>query len=212
MTAQPRSYSTSEVARRLGISTQTVQRWVDSGQLKAWKTLGGHRRIEAEGAELLFRLHGLAIPDAPPSTPDSEAPQRTDGALSVLIVDDNPDDREILAQLLEDALPAATVAAATNGFQGLIAIGRMSPDVVITDLLMPHMNGFEMLKHLQTEKTGRPGVILAVSSNSLVELANRGTLPPGVGFLQKPLDPDEFILAIQTAVQGLNAPKQDGPP
>lgn len=204
MTAQPRSYSTSEVAKRLGISTQTVQRWVDSGQLKAWKTMGGHRRIEAEGAELLFRLHGLTISgegasEAFPDTPTAEGTQ----AMSVLIVDDNPVDREVLALLLEDALPSAQVAAATNGFHGLIAVGRMAPDILITDLMMPHMNGFEMLKHLQTGCAVRPRLIVAVSSNSLAELAPRGTLPDGVLFLQKPLDPDEFTDILRRALQNL---------
>lgn len=206
MSSKPRSYSTTEVAKRLGISTQTVQRWVDSGQLKAWKTLGGHRRVEAEGAELLFTLHGKNLPAIGDETLPQEAPRPFP---SVLIVDDNPDDREILAHLLEDALPTATVAAATNGFHGLIAIGRMAPDVVITDLMMPHMNGFEMLKHLQTESTARPGVIMAVSSNTLGELASLGKLPPGVVFLQKPLDADEFIQTIQKAVEGLNGPRTE---
>jgi len=188
MPTKQRSYSTTEVAQRLGISTQTVQRWVDSGQLKAWKTLGGHRRIEAEGAELLFRLHGVALPDdaSSGSMPDS-AP-----AFSVLVVDDNPDDREILAHLIETSLPSATVAAATNGFHGLIAIGRMAPDVVITDLMMPHMNGFELLRHLMSGAAVKPRFVLAVSSNSLKELSHRGELPAGVAFMRKPLDPHMF--------------------
>jgi excisionase family DNA binding protein len=194
------TYSTSEVAKRLGISTQTVQRWVDSGQLKAWKTLGGHRRIEAEGVELLFRLHGVAVPDTQTPTTSSELVQGKP-ALSALIVDDNPDDRDILAYLLADTLPTATVAAATNGFHGLIAIGRMAPDIVITDVLMPHMNGFEMIRQLVNGNAIRPRVILAVSSNSLAELAPRGQLPDGVVFMQKPLDPDEFKKVLTMAIR-----------
>jgi excisionase family DNA binding protein len=199
--SQPSStYSTSEVAKRLGISTQTVQRWVDSGQLKAWKTLGGHRRIEAEGVELLFRLHGVAVPDMQ-APADSSEPVQGAPALSALIVDDNPDDRDILAYLLADTLPTATVAAATNGFHGLIAIGRMAPDIVITDVLMPHMNGFEMIRQLVNGNAIRPRVILAVSSNSLAELAPRGQLPDGVVFMQKPLDPDEFKKVLTMAIR-----------
>ncbi|HEX5372965.1 MAG TPA: response regulator [Aquabacterium sp.] len=197
MSTSARSYSTTEVAQRLGISTQTVQRWVDTGQLKAWKTLGGHRRIEAEGAELLFRLHGLSAPGADrPADAAEGAP-----ALSVLVVDDNPDDRDILAHLIEAALPHATVAAATNGFHGLIAIGRMAPDVLITDLLMPHMNGFEMLKHLTTGCAVKPRLILAVSSNTPEELASRGHLPSGVVFLQKPLDPERFMGVLRSSLK-----------
>ncbi len=186
MTETARSYSTSEVAKRLGVSTQTVQRWVDSGQLKAWKTVGGHRRIEAEGAEILFRLHAHT--------------------LSVLIVDDNPDDRDILTQLVEDALPSATIATADNGFHGLVAIGRTAPDVVITDLVMPHMNGFEMLRQLQSGCAVRPRLMIAVSSLSLQDLAPQDTLPSGVAFMQKPLDPDEFTPWLQQLIQAMPTP------
>lgn len=206
MPDNPRSYSTSEVAKRLGISTQTVQRWVDTGQLKAWKTLGGHRRVEAEGAELLFRLHGLTTNGAPrDATAD---PQMGHNALSVLVVDDNPDDRDILVHLVEEAYPSANVAVATNGFHGLIAIGRMAPDVVISDLLMPHMNGFEMLRHLTTGCAVKPLYILAVSSNKLADLAQKGTLPHGVAFLKKPFEPDVFIKAIRAGVEMARAEQQ----
>lgn len=191
MTDKTRSYSTTAVAQRLGISTQTVQRWVDTGQLKAWKTLGGHRRIEAEGAELLFRLHGLAVSDTP--QPGENRPHRHHEALSVLIVDDNPDDRDVLAHLVVEAFPAASVAAATNGFHGLIAVGRMAPDVLITDLMMPHMNGFEMLRHVQTGCALRPRYTLAVSSYSLQALSAKGHLPAGVAFMSKPFEPAAFI-------------------
>jgi excisionase family DNA binding protein len=191
MTDKTRSYSTTEVAQRLGISTQTVQRWVDTGQLKAWKTLGGHRRIEAEGAELLFRLHGQATHEgaSPAHVGLAEAAQ----APCVLIVDDNPDDREILAHLVNAAFPTATIAAATNGFHGLVAMGRMVPDILITDLLMPHMNGFEMLRQLTSGCAVRPRYILAVSSCAPHELADKGSLPEGVDFMQKPFEPEDFI-------------------
>ena len=50
------SYSTAYVASRLGVSVPTVQRWVDAGHLKAWKTPGGHRRFrEADVVALLNR-------------------------------------------------------------------------------------------------------------------------------------------------------------
>ena len=52
----PPSYSTAHLARRLGVSVPTVQRWVDLGHVKAWKTVGGHRRIDAESAEDFIRV------------------------------------------------------------------------------------------------------------------------------------------------------------
>jgi excisionase family DNA binding protein len=188
----PASYSTAELARRLGVSVPTVQRWVDSGHLKAWKTVGGHRRIEAESAEEMIRSQEKpADAGAGPGRP-----------LSVMVVDDNVDDRELLAALVEAALPDAAVTAAENGFEALVAIGQATPDVLITDVVMPHMNGVEMLKHLRAESLVRPRVLLAVSSQAPKEIAALGELPPDVSFIGKPIDPDIFIATLRRAVLG----------
>lgn len=180
-----RSYSTQEVAQRLGVSVQTVQRWVDAGRLKAWKTLGGHRRIDAESAEALFTQEAEAL----------GAPRG--GQPSVLIVDDNSDDREILVHLVQQALPQAVVLQADNGFGGLVAVGQHAPTLLITDIVMPHMNGFEMLHHLSTEATVRPQHIVAVSSHHADELAKLGRLPAGVRLLSKPVPRQEFVATVR---------------
>jgi len=200
MSNAPRSYSTTEIAQRLGISTQTVQRWVDTGKLKAWKTLGGHRRIEVEGAEQLFRAHGKWVPDHSPKDQATGAQEAL--AWSALVVDDNPDDRDVLVHLVGTALPQVHVAAVDNGFHGLVAIGRRAPDVVIIDLMMPHINGFEMLRHLLTGCAVSPRVVVAVSSSPLSDLAHLGRLAAGVPFLQKPLDPQLFRQTLLTALAG----------
>jgi excisionase family DNA binding protein len=187
------SYSTAYVARRLGVSVPTVQRWVDAGHLRAWKTIGGHRRIDAASAEQLFRSQSLPEEGATTAVP-------VPVALQVVVVDDNPNDRDILTALVEAALPGARVAVAENGFQGLVAIGQLAPDVVVTDIVMPHMDGFAMLEQLSSHCAVRPRVLVAASSQSPEQLAHRGTLPPGVHFMRKPLEPDEFCAMLRGAV------------
>lgn len=186
-----RSYSTAFVAERLGVSVPTVQRWVDAGHLKAWKTPGGHRRIDADSAEALFRTQRL---------PADEAAPIGHPALRVLVVDDSPDDREVLAAMCESALPGARVTMAENGFQGLVAIGQDEPDIVVTDIVMPKMDGIEMLNQLAGHCAVRPKVLVAVSSLSPAQVAKRGSLPEGVLYLGKPLEPDEFSEALRRAV------------
>jgi excisionase family DNA binding protein len=198
----PRSYSTVEIARRLGVSIQTVQRWVDAGHLKAWKTLGGHRRIDAESAERLLR-HELtvgrqALVPAAPALSESLA-----GGIqpsTVLIVDDNDDDREILQHLVLSALPTANVTVVASGFEALVCIGRQSPDVLITDIMMPNMNGFEMLRHLAHDCAVRPKTIWAVSNHTRDELLNLGELPDDVLFQSKPLDRERFCALLRNAI------------
>ena len=187
----PRTYSTAYVARRLGISIPTVQRWVDAGRLKAWKTPGGHRRIDAASADRLFETQA-----APGETGDEAVPTGAD-ALSVVIVDDNAEDSEILRELVSTALPEAQVTVFESGIQALVAIGQHAPDVVVTDIVMPHMNGAEMLRQLSTQCVVRPRLIVAVSSFGEKRLAELGELPPQVHFVPKPVDPEPFIALLQ---------------
>ena len=186
------SYSTAYVASRLGVSVPTVQRWVDAGHLKAWKTPGGHRRIDARSAEALFQGN--------PHIEAGTAAHDADPALKIVIVDDNPDDRELLALWADTALPGAQVTLAENGFQGLVAIGQVAPDIVVTDIMMPGMDGVEMLNQLAQHCIVRPRVLIATSSLNQAQLAHHGPLPPGVHFLAKPMVPGEFFQLLRTAL------------
>jgi excisionase family DNA binding protein len=193
MTDGPRSYSTIDVAKRLGISLQTVQRWVDSGRLKAWKTPGGHRRIDAKSAETLFAQYEQTSVDVPV---DSAAPG-SQRLVEVVIVDDDLMDRELLATLVQAALPGAQLRVASNGFQGLVMIAKFAPEIVVTDVHMPHMDGFEMIRNVLADAETRPKLMIAVSAKNAKELAEFGQLPSEVVLLHKPLERDAFIRALQ---------------
>ncbi len=176
------TYSTMEVARRLGVSVQTVQRWVDIGRLRAWRTLGGHRRIDAEDANALFRE--FAEDRAEVAAPEPDRRPR------VLVVDDNDLDRELAVAEVRAILPQANVTVASSGFEALLAMGEQQFDALITDLAMPHMDGFEMLRHLSLDGSRRPRFLLATSNHSADELKKMGTLPPEVTLMPKPLGPN----------------------
>lgn len=191
-TSKPDSYSTAYVATRLGVSVPTVQRWVDAGHLKAWKTPGGHRRIDARSAEALFR--------GGPRTQEGAEPDPAINPLKIVIVDDNPDDRELLALWVDTALPGSQVTSADNGFQGLVAIGQVAPDIVITDVMMPGMDGVEMLNQLARRCAVRPRVLIATSSLNTAQLTQHGPLPDGVHFLAKPMAPGDFFQLLRAAL------------
>jgi excisionase family DNA binding protein len=191
MKEEIRSYSTNEIAKRLGVSLQTVQRWVDSGRLKAWKTPGGHRRIDAHSAELLFEEQQLTLRAHGPKA----AAQKT---IRVVIVDDDPLDRELMVTLAQLALPDAQLLVAGNGFQGLVMIAKFAPEVVVTDVHMPHMDGFEMIRNVLADAETRPRLLIAVSAKSAKELADYGQLPADVLLLEKPLQREAFVAALQS--------------
>ena len=195
------------------MSIPTVQRWVDLGYLKAWKTVGGHRRIDADSVASFSASREQPLRDEDPvkagepaaATP---APAR---ALHVVVVDDNPDDRDVLSALVEEALPGAVLNLVENGFDGLLLIGRMEPQVVITDVVMPHMDGVQMLRQLSSSPRHRPGVILAVSSRSAQQVAKLGELPPGVRLIAKPIEPLDFIRMLRSEMEASGLSSAAGP-
>jgi len=194
----PRAYTTIEVAKRLGVSLQTVQRCVDAGHLKAWKTLGGHRRIEAAGAELLFKQQEGRIGTVAPVQAVG-AGAAAAAALRAVVVNDDPHDLALLVTLVQQALPEAAVEAAANGFQGLLAIGKAAPQIVITDIHMPHMNGFEMIRTLLDGVEVRPRTLIAISALRAPGLAAVDSLPPEAQVFTKPLDRQRFVPALRRA-------------
>ena len=196
----PQSYSTMEVARRLGVSLQTVQRWVDAGRLTAWKTLGGHRRIEAASAERLFAEHESRLGPAE-AAPAPRAPSATPSAL---IVEDNELDREVLVELLTRVRPGVRIETVGDGFEALIAIGRSDPDILITDVHLPHMDGIEMLRRLSVD--ARPRQIVAVSAFTADDLPALRALPAGVRFLRKPIDAQRLAEALGATGLAAGAP------
>lgn len=178
------SYSTADVARRLGVSIPTVQRWVDAGRLKAWKTPGGHRRIDAESADVLFRAQDGEPADEP---------------LSVVVLDDDPADRAQLVGLVEAALPGARVSSAGNGYEGLLTIGQVGPDLVVADLALPRIDGFELLSQLMRHATVPPPRLVIATGLPPADPPGR-SLPEGVRYVAKPLDPAHFTSVVQAGL------------
>jgi len=182
------SYSPRQLAEVLGVSVQSVQRWADAGRLKAWKTPSGHRKIDAASAQAL--IDAMRAGGGASHAVQGESPPR------VLIVDDDPAALELVEMLVEEAMPSAAITKARNGFEGLQALGRMTPDILVTDIVMPHIDGLEMLRYVATQPD-RPGLVIATSFLQQEELDRRGGLDDGVAFLPKPLDPVAFMALLR---------------
>lgn len=177
--------TTREAGERLGVAVRTVQLWVEAGVLPAWRTAGGHRRIARSAVEqlLLDRQNDLA--PAKPHSP-GDTGQR---ALKLLLVEDDP----LLLRLFSGVVASwnfpVELVTATNGFEGLLRIGEVRPDMVVTDLVMPGMDGFEMLRALKKPGSGFGSLkLLVISALTADDIQARGGLPDGVTCFHKPVN------------------------
>jgi excisionase family DNA binding protein len=173
--------STKETAALLGVSLRTVQLWVEAGVLRAWKTAGGHRRIPREAIdELLAERHqSLAGVKAPPKTQSER--------FKLLVAEDEADLLKLYRMQIESWDLPVTLVTAHDGFEALIRIGEQRPDLLLTDLNMPGIDGFRMIRTLHANNDFRGMEIIAVTALGPEEIKDRGGLPPGVIVFTKPV-------------------------
>jgi two-component system alkaline phosphatase synthesis response regulator PhoP len=117
---------------------------------------------------------------------------------TILVVDDNAQNLELLEAYLED-LPGARVIHATNGHEALARVAADKPDLILLDIMMPKMSGFEVCKKLKSDPATRDIPIIMVTA--LQELADieRGVEVGTNDFLTKPVNRVDLL----TRVRGL---------
>ena len=120
---QKQYFSSREAAELLGVAVSTIQLWTNNGLLRAWTTGGGHRRISCDSVNEMLSQRQAVISDLPPRQ------------LSVVIVDDDVQQLRMYKKQFTAFNLDANLITATNGYQGLIQIGRTLPDIIITETM-----------------------------------------------------------------------------
>ncbi len=186
--------TTRDAATLLGVSVGTVQLWVESGLLQAWKTSGGHRRVMRDSVERLLRKNPVMAKPA-----ESDAPLASPRRLNILVVEDDPSLLRLYDINMSRWPMAPEVVCIDNAFAALLLMGRGGPDLLITDLHMPEMDGFGMLRVLRKAPEMANTTIVVVSGLDATEIAERGGIPEGIEVLPKPI-PFARLLAIATGI------------
>lgn len=179
--------TTREAAQLLGVSLRTAQLWSESGLLEAWKTEGGHRRIS------LVSIQRVLAEKHPPGLRDRESV----GQLKVLVVEDD----NVLLKLYKMRLTSwglpIEVITAPNGYEALVLIGRELPDLMITDLNMDGLDGFQMVRTLNSSPFKEGMEIVVVSGLDATAIEARGGLPTGIPLYPKPVPFDALRILCQ---------------
>ena len=172
---EPDWMTLGQAAKYLGVAQSTIRKWSDQGRLPAFYTPGGHRRYRRGDLEIFLERSG-------PGGRQREGP-------SILIVDDDPGLRGFVRASLE--LEGYTVREAGSAEEGLAALEEESPDLILLDVMMPKVDGWEMLRRVQ-ERHG-VGAIPVLMFSGKVDEASDVTARGASGFIGKPFDPQQLI-------------------
>jgi len=176
--AQPEWLTLGQAATYVGVAQSTMRKWTDSGRVASFKTPGGHRRYRRADLDQFLDRSGRG------GTSSVAGPL-------VLIVDDDEKLREYIRVNLE--AEGYVVREAGSADEGLEALDEESPDLILLDVMMPRVDGWEMLRRVQEKHgVGAIPVIMfsgKVDERSAAEAASRGAQ----GFIGKPFDPRALI-------------------
>lgn len=174
------AYSTVDVARLLGLAVRSVQLMVDRGELQAWKTPGGHRRISRASVEQWMSAHGRQPLSPQPSAgrgrraaeQPPQAAQTTQGQRpKVLLIEDSKHFQNLVTLLVQRHFPEVDLQAADDGIVGLAMVGRWNPDVLLIDILLPGMDGATLVTGLRSHPEFAHCALVIVTSLQDEELA-----------------------------------------
>jgi diguanylate cyclase (GGDEF)-like protein len=125
---------------------------------------------------------------------------------NILVVDDVPDNLEILKDLL--TFHGYSVATATNGEEALSSVRENPPDLILLDIIMPRMDGFEVCAHLKAEDATRSIPVIFVSSLVDVQNTVKGFQVGGADYITKPYQQAEVLARIYMHVATLRLQRQ----
>jgi two-component system alkaline phosphatase synthesis response regulator PhoP len=135
----------------------------------------------------------------------------------ILLVDDNPQNLELLEAYMED-LTEARVATATNGLEALAKVAQEKPDVILLDIMMPKMSGFEVCKRLKSDPQTRDIVIIMVTALNETGDVERAAECGTDDYISKPIDKEALtaqvrnLLAARRSAGGGASAKAADPP
>lgn len=172
-------YTTLEVARMLGMAVRSVQLMVDRGDLEAWKTPGGHRRISKASVERW-------LASRQPSAGDGGSRGRRAGAARVLLIEDSTHFQNLVSLLVKQQFPQAELSIADDGISGLAMVGQLQPEILLIDILLPGIDGGTLITSLRSHERFRSSKLVVLTSLDEAQRAPYRYALEGIPVIHKP--------------------------
>ena len=136
------------------VATKTIINWIDAGHIKAYKTVGGHRRIRKTDLEDFMRRQGIPLPSEEASGEKKR----------ILIVDDDPIIVETLVMALEEDDHDYEIISASDGFEAGLQVNHFHPHLMILDIMMPDIKGYDVCRKIKENEETRDTKIIVLSA------------------------------------------------
>lgn len=192
--------STRIAAQMLDVSLRTIQLWVESGTLKAWKTAGGHRKVSRQSVEEVIKKRQDSLRST--SYPAKPSP------FQILLVEDDEGMRQMFKFFFTDWKHPVEFDTADDGFDGLVKLATYKPDLLITDITMPGVNGYDMLKFLEKSPQFKNLDVIIITGLTADRVEEYGPLPENARLFFKPLSFDELDAHISSIIARKNQENQ----
>lgn len=144
----------SQASKYCNVSSKTIINWIEAGHLKAYKTVGGHRRIKKEDLDQFLKDKGMPLPEEP------KAEERK----RILVVDDDKIIVETIVQALEEDEFGYEMISASDGFEAGLQVSHFKPDLLILDIMMPDINGYEVCQKVKSSPETKDVKIIVLSA------------------------------------------------
>ncbi len=136
------------------VSSKTIINWIDAGYIKAYRTPGGHRRINRKDLEEFMKKQGIPIPETVVE----------DDRKKILVVDDDPIIVESIVQSLEEDEHDYEVISAADGFEAGLQVNHFKPHLLILDIMMPDIKGYDVCKKIKSTPETKDTKIIVLSA------------------------------------------------
>ena len=144
----------SEASKICGVSLKTLINWIDAGHIKGYKTVGGHRRIQKDDLYRFMEERHMPLPKE----------EKADTRKRILVVDDDKIIVESIVLSLEEDEHGYDVISAGDGFEAGLQVSHFKPDLLILDIMMPDINGYEVCKRVKNNPESRHIKIIVLSA------------------------------------------------
>lgn len=172
------TFTVAEAAKMCGVNRVTMWRWVKAHDLPATTTLGGHHRIRKSDLSVFL-------------TKNVRGQGGGASKKRVLIVDDDPHIQKLMVRTVERE--GYAVASCSNGFEAGIRVIRFKPHLIMLDLFMPYMNGFQVCRQLKGDPETSSIKILAISGHSTQSNIDKAFRCGADLFLKKPFEKAHLV-------------------